>query len=141
MEIISTQKFARISPKKLGLVAFNVKKLSIEKALETLSLIEKRGAHFISKVIKSAVANAKERGLDLKDLSIKEICVLEGPRLKRGMPVSRGRFHPIIKRMSHIRVVLTTRKSEILNPKSEKDSNLRNSKLHKPVEIARKGGK
>lgn len=109
MEITSTQKFARMSPRKLGLIAHAVKKLSIEKALETLSLIEKRGANFISKVIKSAVANARQRGNDLKDLSIKEICVLEGPRLKRGMPVSRGRFHPIVKRMSHIRVVLTTK--------------------------------
>ena len=91
-------------------------------ALEKLPFIKKRASLFLIKVIKSAIANASQKGADTSKLVFKEIQIGEGPRLKRGQPVSRGRWHPIKKRMSHIKVILMTNsKSEILNPKQTKN--------------------
>ena len=86
-----------------------VKKLPPSEALEVLPYTGKRAALPLAKVIKSAMANALQKGADEKSLVFKEIQVGEGPILKRGRPVSRGRWHPIQKKMSHIRVVLETK--------------------------------
>lgn len=129
MEIISTQKFVRMSPKKLRVVASLIRKLSLKDILEILPHIEKRAKVPIEKVIKTAISNAKEKGISSDNLSIKEIQITEGPRLKRGRPVSRGMWHSLKKRMSHIRVVLQTTKSEITNPKIQKNSKSENSKI------------
>lgn len=93
-----------------------VRKMKPAEAVEKLPFIGKKAAGPLGKVIKSAIANAKNRGVSEDDLAFKEILINEGPRLKRGRPVSRGMWHPIIKRMSHIRVVLTTKEV----PKVEK---------------------
>ena len=91
------------------------------KALDQLPFIKKRASEFLFKVIKSAVANAMQKGADANNLIFKEIQIGEGPRLKRGQPVSRGRWHPIKKRMSHIKVILTTKKvAEVLKAKTAK---------------------
>lgn len=108
MEIKSEQKHLIISPRKLRPIADVVKKLSVQKAIESLPFIKKRGSELILKVVKSAVANALQKGLSITELKFKEIQIGEGPRLKRGQPVSRGRWHPIKKRMSHIKVILQT---------------------------------
>lgn len=144
MEIISTQKFVRMSPKKLRVVASLIRKLSLKDILEILPHIEKRAKVPIEKVIKTALSNAKERGISSDNLSIKEIQITDGPRLKRGRPVSRGMWHSLKKRMSHIRVVLQTTKPEIRpirqaqgrlepverrNPKIQKNSKSENSKI------------
>jgi large subunit ribosomal protein L22 len=71
------------------------------------------------KVIKAALASARERGLSEDSLKFKEIQIGEGPRLKRGRPVSRGQWHPYKKRMSHIKVILTTIRSEVKTEKKE----------------------
>lgn len=112
MEIKSEQKHLIISPRKLRPIVDVIKKLSVQKAIDSLPFIKKRGSDLILKVIKSAVANAIQKGSSIADLKFKEIQIGEGPRLKRGQPVSRGRWHPIKKRMSHIRVVLITKKGE-----------------------------
>ena len=112
MEFVHTQKYIRISPTKVRPVVEMIKKMSPEEAIEKLPYIHKRGALPVEKVLKAAVANAKEKGVQVQDLKIKEIQVGEGPRIKRGRPVSRGRSHPIIKRMCHIRVVLESIEKE-----------------------------
>lgn len=109
MEIISTQKYFLMSPKKLRTVVGVIRKLRPTEAVEKLPFVGKKAAEPLIKVIKSAIANAKNKGISEDDIIFKEILINEGPRLKRGRPVSRGMWHPIIKRMSHIRVVLTTR--------------------------------
>lgn len=109
MEIKSEQKNLIISPRKIRPIADVVRKLSVQKAIDSLPFIRKRGSELILKVIKSAVANAIQKGKSISDLKFKEIQIGEGPRLKRGQPVSRGRWHPIKKRMSHIKVILTTK--------------------------------
>jgi large subunit ribosomal protein L22 len=106
MLITHTQKYIRMSPSKIRLVAFMVKKLSPQRAIEVLPFSQKRAADPVLKVLKTAMAIAKERGFSPEEVKIKEIQVGEGPRLKRGIAVSRGRWHPIVKKMSHIRVTL-----------------------------------
>lgn len=119
MQIKSEQKHVLISPRKVRPVADVVRKMSPLVALEKLPFIKKRGSEFILKVLKSALASAKERGLDLNRLVFKEVQITEGPRLKRGQPVSRGRWHAIKKRMSHIRIILET--INLAEPKVEKE--------------------
>ena len=112
MEFKSEQKYLILSPRKIRPVVDVIKKMTPVKALESLPFIKKRASEFLAKVIKSAVANASQKGVDASTLVFKEIQIGEGPRLKRGQPVSRGRWHPIKKRMSHIKVILATKKVE-----------------------------
>ncbi len=113
MEYISEQKYLIISPRKLRPIVEIIKKLKPSQALEKVSFIKKRGSEYLYKVIKSAIANAYQKGSSAEKLIFKEIQIMEGPRLKRGRPVSRGRWHPIKKRMSHIRVVLIEQNSKL----------------------------
>ena len=124
---IATQKYLLESPRKIRLVVPLIKKMKPVEAVEKLPFVQKRAAGDLAKVIKSAIANAKAQGVSDADLVFKEIQIGEGPRLKRGRAASRGMWHPFKKRMAHIRVVLTTTKSETLNPKSETNSKELNS--------------
>lgn len=101
---IATQKFLRMSPRKLRLVVDAVKKMTPSEALVVLPFSGKRAAEPLSKVIKTAVANAVQGGANAETLVFAEIQIGQGPTLKRGRPVSRGQWHPIRKHMSHIRV-------------------------------------
>ncbi|MBT6068140.1 50S ribosomal protein L22 [Candidatus Peregrinibacteria bacterium] len=98
-------KQVRISPKKMNLVASIVRGKSVDKALETLKFMPKKGADILYKVIASAAANAEHNfKQDASKLMIEEIIVNEGTTYKRRQPVSRGRSHPILKRTSHVTV-------------------------------------
>lgn len=120
MEIVATQKYLLMSPKKIRVVADMVRKLKPTDAVETLPFVGKRAGEPLAKVIKAAIASAKAKGVSETDLVFKEIQIGEGPRLKRGRPVSRGMWHPIKKRMAHIRVVLeTTSRQELVVKKEE----------------------
>jgi len=118
MEVKATQKYLITSPKKLREVADIAKKLNPSRALEVLPFIGKRASTPLSKVIRSAIASAKAKGINEADLIFKEIQIGEGPRLKRWMAGAHGRAKPYKKRMSHIRIVLTT-KEEPKNIKKE----------------------
>ncbi len=136
MEITATQKFIRLSPRKVRPVVAMIKKMTPAKAVEILPFVAKRSAMPLAKVIKTAIANAVQRGAAVDDLKFKEIQIGEGPTLKRGTPVSRGRFHPIKKRMSHIRVTLTTDKEvtkKTAKPIVKKASELKRVSVVKPA--------
>lgn len=120
MKFIATQKFVRMSPRKLRYVADMVRKLSPTDAVEVLPQIGKRAGEPLSKVVKTAIANAKQKGVSDTELELEEIQIGDGPQLKRGRPVSRGNWHPYIRRMSHIRVVLTTKEVEKVSASGEK---------------------
>lgn len=113
MLIIATQKYLLMSPKKLRPVADLAKKMKPKDVLEQLPFVGKRGVEPIIKVLKNAMAIAKSRGFGEDDVRIKEIQIGDGPRLKRGIAVSKGQWHPIVKKMSHIRIVLETTKKEV----------------------------
>ncbi|OGM55824.1 hypothetical protein A3E15_00630 [Candidatus Woesebacteria bacterium RIFCSPHIGHO2_12_FULL_42_9] len=131
MDIIATQKYLITSPKKLREVAAVAKKLSPARALEVLPFIGKRAAGPLSKVIKSAIANAKVKGEAEGDLVFKEIQISEGPRLKRWRAGAHGRAKPFKKRMSHIRVVLTSVNRELSS--KDKEANKVEEKKGKDV--------
>ena len=77
-------------------------------ALELLRVIPRKSARLIEKTLKSAIANATNNATLAADvLVVKEAVANEGPRLKRFQPKARGSAGPIIKRLSHIRIVLT----------------------------------
>nr|AKQ05566.1 50S ribosomal protein L22, large subunit ribosomal protein L22 [uncultured Microgenomates bacterium Rifle_16ft_4_minimus_24682] len=120
MDFISEQKFLLVSPKKIRPLASLAKKLTPIRAIDVLPFSGKKASEPLVKVIKSAVANARVKGVSEESLTFKEIRISEGPSLKRGRPVSRGRWHPFTRRMSHIRVILET-KEEPKEVKKEKE--------------------
>ncbi len=109
MDITAIQKHIISSPKKLREVTFLIKKFSPQVAVDRLPFTGKRAALELKKVVMTAIANAKQVGLNPDDLMFKEIQINEGPRLKRFRAGSRGRAKPYKKKMSHIRIVLTTK--------------------------------
>lgn len=119
MQYTHSQKYIRMSPTKLRYLIFAIKKMTPTEAVEKLSLISKAASEVVGKTIAAALANAKVKGADEKNLKFASIQVGEGPRLKRGMAVSRGRWHPIVKKMSHLTIVLETIKSETRKSKTE----------------------
>lgn len=105
--IQAISKSVRISPKKLRVIATEVKKMRISDALGVLSNSSKRGAVDIKKTLESAIANAKNtKQLKREDLVINKIDINSGPSFKRWNAVSRGSAHAFVKRTSHITVVL-----------------------------------
>lgn len=118
MEYISTQKYVKVSPRKARVVVPIIKGLTPLKAIEVLPYVAQKSAGPLMNTIKTAMANARMQGEKVEDLVFKEIQITEGPRLKRGIAVSRGQYHAIKKRMSHIRIVLATKKGEKSGTKS-----------------------
>ncbi|OGY25755.1 MAG: 50S ribosomal protein L22 [Candidatus Woykebacteria bacterium RIFCSPHIGHO2_01_FULL_39_12] len=107
MEVIAEAKNVKVSPKKARLVAATIRGKGATKALESLKFITKKPSIAISKVIKSAISNATHNySLKEDNLVIKELTINEGQYWKRFRPRSRGLVSPILKRTSHIKVIL-----------------------------------
>jgi large subunit ribosomal protein L22 len=108
MEVRSTYKYARISPFKAREVTREIQGLPVSAALDLLAFTPKKAAFLINKTLKSAIANA-ENNANLKPdgLVVKEAVVGEGPTIKRIMARARGSASRILKRTSHIRIVLS----------------------------------
>ncbi len=97
----------RISPYKVRLVADAVRGKTVREAQRQLAVMEKRSAQPMEKLLKSGVANARHNyGFDADNLYIAELYVNEGMTLKRWMPRAHGRATKILKRTSHITMVL-----------------------------------
>ncbi|EEX38170.1 50S ribosomal protein L22 [Vibrio metschnikovii] len=110
MEAFAKHNFARISPQKARLVADQIRGKSVDQALETLTFSNKKAAELIKKVLESAIANAEHNeGADIDDLRVAKIFVDEGPTMKRIMPRAKGRADRILKRSSHITIVVADR--------------------------------
>ncbi|MBS0458142.1 MAG: 50S ribosomal protein L22 [Proteobacteria bacterium] len=98
---------ARISPQKARLVADQVRGLPVGRASDLLAFSDKKAAHLVRKVLMSAISNAENnQGADVDELKVATICVDEGPLLKRFMARAKGRGNRILKRTSHITVVV-----------------------------------
>lgn len=110
-----------MSPRKVAVVAALVRGRSVEDALTILGHTPRRSALAVSKVIKSAQANADHNhGYKPNSLQIVEISVTHGPRLKRYRPAAHGRALPFQRRTSHIRVVVDGEKRQAPAPKGDK---------------------
>jgi large subunit ribosomal protein L22 len=127
MEVRSTYRYARISPFKVREVTREIQGLPVSAALDLLTFTPKKAAFLIGKTLKSAIANAENNAnLKADGLVVKEATVGEGPTLKRIMARARGSASRILKRTSHIRIVLSdeiaidTRETRKAKQKAEK---------------------
>ena len=96
----------RIAPRKVRLVSNVIKGVNVNMALAELRMVRARGAEPIAKLLKSAIANAKNRNLNPERMIIESITVTSGPMLKRSLPRARGRATLIQKKFSHVNLVL-----------------------------------
>lgn len=112
MEVAAKHKFARISPQKARLVADQIRGLPVERAVETLEFSVKKAATLIKSVLNSAMANAENNcGADIDELYVSRIFIDEGPTMKRIQPRAKGRADRIMKRTSHITVMVSDSRS------------------------------
>src|SRR5439155_26507680 len=108
MQVSSTYRYAKISPFKAREVKPEIQGLPVSAGLDLVAFSPKKAAILISETLKSAVANAENNAnLHVDGLVVKEAIVGEGPTMKRMMPGARGSGRRILKRTSHIRIVLT----------------------------------
>lgn len=108
MESSAKLTFARLSPRKTRLVADLVRGKDIQQVINTLSFLPNSSAQILLKLVKSAIANAEQKGVNNIDkLFVKSICVDGGAVLKRFVPRAMGRASKIRKPTSHISVVLS----------------------------------
>ncbi len=106
MAWIAKHKYARISARKVRLIADLIRGRDVQDALNILKFTPNRAAVMVSKVLNSAIANANEAEADVESLFVDRAFVDEGPTIKRWQPKDRGRANPIMKRTSHITVVV-----------------------------------
>lgn len=110
MEVAAKLKFARISPQKARLVADQVRGLPVENALQILTFSPKKASAMVRKVLESAIANAEHNeGADIDELKVSRVFIDEGPTLKRMRARAKGRGNRILKRTSHITVMVGER--------------------------------
>ena len=108
MQVRATYRYAKISPFKVREVTRAIQGLPVSAALDLVAFSPKKAAGLIAKTLKSAVANAENNAnLRVDGLVVKEATVGEGPTMKRMMPRARGSGSRILKRSSHIRIILT----------------------------------
>ena len=107
MEVAAKLKHAKISAQKVRLVADQVRGKPVEQALQLLSFSPKKAAAIIKKVLESAIANAEHNeGADIDELKVSTIYIDEGPSMRRWRARAKGRVNHIIKRTSHITVMV-----------------------------------
>ncbi|OGP97549.1 MAG: 50S ribosomal protein L22 [Deltaproteobacteria bacterium RBG_19FT_COMBO_46_9] len=112
MKSTAVARYVRLSPRKARLVMDQIRGKRVEEALNLLSFIPPKSANLLKKLIQSAVANAQQNsGVDVDNLYIEKIFADQGPVLKRFRPRAMGRAGRILKRTSHLKVVLDERRS------------------------------
>ena len=110
MEVKATAKFIRRSPRKVRLVLDAVRGKSVDEAVAILRFLPHGGAKEVLAVVRSAAANAENNfQMAPEDLYIKRIFADEGPTFKRFRPRARGMASPILKRTSHLTVIVEER--------------------------------
>ncbi|AKC60366.1 50S ribosomal protein L22 [Blochmannia endosymbiont of Camponotus (Colobopsis) obliquus] len=107
-QAIARCRYIRSSPQKMRLVVDMIRGKKVDKAISILNFSNKKVAIIIKKVLQSAIANATHNvGLNIEGLKIVKIFVDAGPSLKRMMPRAKGRADHILKRTSHITIVVS----------------------------------
>jgi large subunit ribosomal protein L22 len=107
MEVRAKQRYVRISPQKVRMIVDAIKGKPAEDAINALKFMPQKSAGIVEKIVRSAVANADQNtSIDIDDLVVRNLIVDQGPTLKRFKARARGRGSRILKRTSHITVVL-----------------------------------
>jgi large subunit ribosomal protein L22 len=134
MEITAKLKNYRIAPRKMRLMADLIRGKNVNEAKKNLMFSSKKSASSLTKLLNSAIANAKTnfavKEEELGDLYIKKIMVNEGPKMKRFKPIARGSAHEFFKRTSH--VLITLDKKENKSGKVVKETKADTKKNNKP---------
>ena len=132
MEFLSEYKNAKVSPKKARDVAREIQGMQVSEAINTLTFTPRKAARFLNKTLKSAVANATniseekpEIGVDIEELRVKEAVVNDGRTLKRYKPRARGSAGAILKRQSHITIIISDSGGSEEKEKSTDSQNLK----------------
>ncbi|MDA8142175.1 MAG: 50S ribosomal protein L22 [Desulfobacteraceae bacterium] len=108
MEVKAVARYVRVSPQKVRVLGRSIKGKSVEKALATIKFMPQKAAGIVEKVLRSAVANADQiPDIDIDDLIVSNIIADCGPTFKRFAARARGRGTRILKRTSHVTVILT----------------------------------
>ncbi|WP_026389245.1 50S ribosomal protein L22 [[Acholeplasma] multilocale] len=108
MEAKAKLNMIRISPRKVRLVVDTIRNKSVANAVATLQNLDKASAEPVLKLLNSAVANAvNNNGMEADKLFVKTVFVDEGPTLKRFRPRAHGRAYEILKRTSHITLIVS----------------------------------
>ncbi len=116
MEQKAQLNYLRMAPRKVRLVASLIKGMTVNEAEAELRLQPRRAAAAILKLLRSAMANAKNnKKMDANKLMVKLITVNQGPMLKRFLPRARGSASPIQKKSSHVTIILEEK--ETIKPK------------------------
>jgi large subunit ribosomal protein L22 len=118
----------RQSPRKVRLVANLVKGKNVSAAIAELDFLAKRAGGPIKKLLLSAVANAKNQGIEAGNLFIKELRVDKGIVMKRIMPAAMGTAHRINKRTSHVEVILGEKVAPVKSSKAAKEAKVKKPK-------------
>ena len=110
MEARASLKYVRISPRKVKIVLDLIRNQDADKAMAILKFTPKAACEYLVELLKSAMANAENNhGMDVSKLYVAECSVCPGPTLKRIRPKDHGRAHRILKRTSHVTLVLKER--------------------------------
>ena len=111
MEARAQVRYVRLAPRKARAVVDLIRNKDVDEAMSILRYTPRRAAEVVSKALKSAAANAENNfEMNRNALYVDQIYVDEGPTLKRVQPRARGRRFLILKRTSHITVVVKERK-------------------------------
>jgi large subunit ribosomal protein L22 len=114
MEVIAKLQMAKISAQKARLVVDQIRGKKVDVAMDVLTFSAKKAAVLIKKVLNSAVANAEHNfGLDIDDLVISTAFVNEGPTQKRSRARAKGRSNRILKRSSHIVLMVSDKNGSV----------------------------
>lgn len=139
MEVIAQTKFVRQTPRKLRLVADEIRGLTVVEAEIILTGLNKKAARLLLRTLRQGIANAENNfHLKKEDLKIKKLEIGEGPRMKRYRFLAKGRVHQVLKRMAHIKIVLEGKeekkpiKAKKTTTKKTKRSKLAKSKKKEP---------
>jgi large subunit ribosomal protein L22 len=110
MDVRAESKYIHMTPRKVRLVVDTVRGKSVKEAMDILKFMNRAAAREVAETLQSAVANAEQNNhMDPDDLFIAEIYANQAPTAKRFQPGPRGRANPILKRSSHITVVVRER--------------------------------
>jgi len=110
MEARAIARYVRISPLKVNYICREIRGKQVDEALSILQFTPKKGARILEKVLASAIANAENNhNLDRDSLYVSEAYANDGPHMKRWRPRAKGMASPILKRTSHIGVVVKER--------------------------------
>lgn len=106
MEATAKATYIRIAPRKVKIVLDLIRNQPADKAMAILKYTPKAACEVVSKLLKSAMANAENKDMDVTKLYVAECFVNQGPTLKRIRPRAQGRANRILKKTSHITLVL-----------------------------------